>query len=141
LRSCIVVGIRYKVIVVRSTHKGGRMADDKKTAQAAHWTDADFKKNVEDAKEAGMPVFVDFYAEWCGPCQMAAPIVDKLAGEYEGKVHIVKVNVDENNQVPASFGVMSIPTVVIIKDGELAAQKVGFPGEQGYRDMIEKVLE
>ena len=116
------------------------MADDKQM-HAAHWGDADFTENVEKAKEAGMPVFVDFYAEWCGPCQMAAPIVDQLAGEYEGKAHIVKVNVDENNQTAASFGVMSIPTVVMIKDGEVVDQKVGFPGEQGYRDMIDKVLE
>ncbi len=115
------------------------MADDKK-AQAAHWTDADFQKNVAAAKEAGTPVFVDFYAEWCGPCQMAAPVVDKLAGEYEGRAHIVKVNVDENSQTAASFGVMSIPTVVMIKDGEVVEQKVGFPGEQGYRDMIDKAI-
>lgn len=116
------------------------MADDKNTAKAAHWTDADFEKNVEAAKEEGLPVFVDFYAEWCGPCQMAAPIVDKLAGEYAGKAHIVKVNVDENNQTAANFGVMSIPTVVMLKDGEVADQKVGFPGEQGYRDMLDKVI-
>ncbi len=113
------------------------MADSK----AAHWSDADFQENIDKAKEAGQPVFVDFYAEWCGPCQMAAPIVDKLAGTYEGKAHIVKVNVDENGQTAANYGVMSIPTVVVIKDGEVADQKVGFPGEQGYVDMIEAALK
>lgn len=117
------------------------MVDDTTQAKAVHWTDEDFQENVEAATEAGMPVFVDFYADWCGPCQMAAPIVDKLAGEYAGKAHIVKVNVDDNGQTAANFGVMSIPTVVVLKNGEVAAQKVGFPGEQGYRDMIEKVLE
>lgn len=110
-------------------------------AQAAHWNDADFKKQVDAAAKEGKPVFVDFYAEWCGPCQMAAPIVDKLAGEYAGKAHIVKVNVDENAQTAAQFGVMSIPTVVMISNGEVVSQKVGFPGEQGYRDMIDATLE
>ena len=113
------------------------MADSK----AAHWSDADFQENIDKAKAEGKPVFVDFYAEWCGPCQMAAPIVDKLAGVYEGKAHIVKVNVDENGQTAANYGVMSIPTVVMIKDGEVANQKVGFPGEQGYVDMIEATLK
>ena len=112
------------------------MADSK----AQHWTDADFESNLAKAKEEGVPVFVDFFAEWCGPCQMAAPIVDKLAGEYDGKVHIVKVDVDDNNQTAAQYGVMSIPTVVVFKDGEVADKKVGFPGEQGYVSMIESVL-
>ncbi len=111
------------------------------SSKALHWGDDDFAANVKKASEEGKPVFVDFYADWCGPCQMAAPIVDKLAGVYEDKAYIVKVNVDENNQTAAKYGVMSIPTVVILKDAEVLDKKVGFPGEKGYVDMLEKALE
>ncbi len=106
---------------------------------ALHLTDETFQKTIDEAKKNGQPVFVDFYAEWCGPCKMAAPIVDKLATEYQGKALITKVNVDENN-VARDFGVMSIPTVVIIKDGEEIDRKIGFPGEAGYVEMIEGAL-
>lgn len=116
------------------------MSDDKKSG-AAHWSDADFEKKIEEAKKAGKPVFVDFYAEWCGPCQMAAPIVDKLADEFAGKAYVVKVDVDENNATARQFGVISIPTVVTFNaDGEKKEQKAGFLGEQGYRAMIEDLL-
>lgn len=110
-------------------------------AHATYWDDANFKENLAKATEEGKPVFVDFYAEWCGPCQLAAPIVDKLAGQYADKAHIVKVNVDENGATAQSYGVMSIPTVIVFKNGEVADKKVGFPGEQGYVSMIEKALE
>lgn len=106
---------------------------------ALHLNDETFQKTIDEAKKSGMPVFVDFYAEWCGPCKMAAPIVDKLAGEYEGKALITKVNVDETT-VSRDFGVMSIPTVVIIKDGEEVDRKIGFPGEAGYVEMLENAL-
>jgi thioredoxin 1 len=110
------------------------------TKGTAHWYDVDFDKNLQAAAKAGKPVFVDFYADWCGPCQMAAPIVDKLAKEYEGKVEVVKVNVDENQATAGEFGVMSIPTVIVFKDGEEFERKTGFPGEQGYRDMLDQVV-
>jgi thioredoxin 1 len=107
---------------------------------ALHLNDDNFKETLENAKKEGKPVFVDFYAEWCGPCKMAAPIVDKLAGDYEGKVIIAKVNVDEN-QVAREYGVMSIPTVIMVKDGEEIDRKIGFPGEEGYVEMIEGALK
>lgn len=107
---------------------------------ALHLTDETFQKTIDEAKKNGLPVFVDFYAEWCGPCKMAAPIVDKLATEYEGKALITKVNVDENN-VARDFGVMSIPTVIIIKDGEEIDRKIGFPGEAGYVEMLKGALD
>ncbi len=113
---------------------------DAKQVKALHWGDEDFKENVEKATKEGKPVFVDFYADWCGPCQMAAPIVDKLAGVYDGKAYIVKVNVDENNQTAADFGVMSIPTVLVLNGEQVLDKKVGFPGEKGYIDMLEKAL-
>jgi thioredoxin 1 len=111
-----------------------------KAQKAAHWTDANFKENLAKAKAAGKPVFVDFYAEWCGPCIMAAPIVDKLAGQLADKIEIVKVDVDENITTAREYGVMSIPTVVTFNaEGEVAETKVGFPGEEGYLHMINKV--
>lgn len=106
---------------------------------ALHLTDDTFQKTIDEAKAAGKPVFVDFYAEWCGPCKMAAPIVDKLSETYKDKVVIAKLNVDEN-KVSQDFGVMSIPTVIIIKDGEEIDRKIGFPGEAGYVEMIEGSL-
>jgi thioredoxin 1 len=106
---------------------------------ALHLNDDNFQEIIDKAKADGQPVFVDFYAEWCGPCKMAAPIVDKLAGDYQGKAVIAKVNVDEN-KVAKDYGVMSIPTVVMIKDGEEIDRKIGFPGEQGYIEMIDQAL-
>jgi thioredoxin 1 len=116
------------------------MSDDKKQpSKAVHLTADDFKTTLNN--EGGLPVFVDFYAEWCGPCKMAAPVVDKLAGEYEGKMMITKLNVDEHNQIAAEHGVMSIPTVIIFKDGEEVDRTIGFPGEDGFIKMIDKNLE
>lgn len=112
---------------------------DTATAQkgAVHLTAEDFEKTIN---EAGMPVFVDFYADWCGPCKLAAPIVDKLADELRGKIVIAKLNVDDANEVARQYGVMSIPTVIIFekKDDKIVEveRKIGFGGEDGYRQMI-----
>lgn len=109
---------------------------------AIHLTDADFQKTL---KESSVPVMVDFFAEWCGPCQMAAPIIDKLADEYKDKIVIAKLDVDENGQSASAHQVMSIPTVIVFKkDGEgnakMFSKQIGFPGEAGYRKMIEDAL-
>lgn len=85
------------------------------------------------------PVFVDFYADWCGPCKLAAPIVEKLSGEYTDRVIIGQLDTDENGDLAGQYGVMSIPTVLIFKDGKEVDRKIGFPGEAGYRQMLEKV--
>ncbi len=106
---------------------------------AVHLTDDNFMDSI---KEAGKPVMVDFYADWCGPCQMAAPIIDKLADEYRDDIMVAKVNVDKNRQTAGQYGVMSIPTVLVLnyEDGEVKqiAKQIGFPGEDGYRNMIEQ---
>ncbi|MCC6711666.1 MAG: thioredoxin [Candidatus Pacebacteria bacterium] len=107
---------------------------------AVHFDDQSFK----DALKQDKPVFVDFFAEWCGPCQMAAPIIDKLADEYADKIVIAKLNVDENPTSAQEYGVMSIPTVLIFKndggESKIVGRQVGFPGEAGYKAMIEEVL-
>ena len=111
------------------------------TNGAMHLNDENF---VQTVREAGKPVLVDFYADWCGPCQMAAPIIDKLADELKDRILIVKVDVDQSRQVAGKYGVMSIPTVLILEaDGDEikeVAKKIGFPGEAGYRQMIEQAL-
>jgi thioredoxin 1 len=85
-------------------------------------TDASFDADVLQSAE---PVVVDFWAEWCGPCKMIGPSLEELAGEYAGKVKIVKLNVDENPAVAGKLGIRSIPTLMLFKDGKVASQKVG----------------
>ena len=85
-------------------------------------TDTTFDEEIAGASE---PVLVDFWAEWCGPCKMIAPILDEVSKSYDGRVQIAKMNVDENRDVPAKYGIRGIPTLMLFKDGQLAATKVG----------------
>lgn len=107
---------------------------------AQHITGVDqFEKEVLKSKE---PVIVDFYAEWCGPCKLAEPIMNMLADEYDGKAKVLKLDVDDEANRPLSqqFGVMSIPTVISFNDGKPVEKRVGFLGEEGYRGMIIKAM-
>ena len=87
-----------------------------------HTSDASFNADV---LEASTPVLVDYWAEWCGPCKMIAPILDEVSKDYDGKLRVAKMNVDENRDVPAKYGIRGIPTLMLFKDGQLAATKVG----------------
>ncbi|MFT0867768.1 thioredoxin TrxA [Pseudomonas sp. CAM1A] len=87
-----------------------------------HVTDASFEADVLKAEGA---VLVDYWAEWCGPCKMIAPVLDDIASEYEGKVTIAKLNIDENAETPAKHGVRGIPTLMLFKNGNVEATKVG----------------
>jgi thioredoxin 1 len=87
-----------------------------------HISDSTFESDV---LKAGKPVLVDYWAEWCGPCKMIAPILDEVSETYKDKLQVAKMNVDENREVPAKFGIRGIPTLMLFKDGQLAATKVG----------------
>ncbi|EKN00304.1 MULTISPECIES: thioredoxin [unclassified Acidocella] len=100
-------------------------------------TDATFSTDV---LKSSTPVLVDFWAEWCGPCRSIAPSLEALAEEYGGKLEVVKVNIDENPMTPTQYGVRGIPTLLIFKDGQVAAQQVGAAPKSVLKAWIEKSL-
>ncbi|WP_172368962.1 thioredoxin [Sporosarcina jiandibaonis] len=96
-------------------------------------SDNDFAQNIEEGV-----VLVDFWAPWCGPCKMIAPVLEELDGEIEGKAKIVKVDVDENQGTASQYGIMSIPTLLLFKDGEVVDKVVGFQPKEALAQLIEK---
>jgi thioredoxin 1 len=100
-------------------------------------TDQNFQ---EEIKASQTPILVDFWAEWCAPCRMVAPVLDELAEEYDGKVRIGKLNVDQNRSMAAQYGVMSIPTLILFKNGELVEQMVGAQPKENLVKVIQSVL-
>lgn len=102
--------------------------------------------NVDNANfeaevlNSDMPVLVDFWAPWCGPCKMLGPVIDELSGEYEGKVKFCKCNVDDSTDLAASYGVSSIPSVKIFKAGEITAESLGFKPKPAMKQFVDSVL-
>ena len=101
----------------------------------------DAKSWETDVMSSPVPVFVDFWAEWCGPCRMVSPVVEELSGDYDGKVSFVKVNVDQVNELASKYNVFSIPTLALFSKGQLVAQQVGAASKESYKNMIDSALE
>ncbi|MBC7486223.1 MAG: thioredoxin [Cytophagaceae bacterium] len=104
--------------------------------KAIEITDANFDEIIK----TGQPVLVDFWAEWCGPCKMIGPVVEELAGEFEGKAVIGKINVDDNPAISARFGIRSIPTLLVFKNGEIVDKQIGAVPKTALADKIKAQL-
>ena len=102
-----------------------------------HISDPSFEADV---LQADKPVLVDYWAEWCGPCKMIAPILDEVSASYKDKLQVTKMNVDENRDIPAKFGIRGIPTLMLFKDGQLAATKVGAMSKAQLTAFIDQQL-
>ena len=100
------------------------------------FTDGNFEEEVLKSSE---PVLVDFWAEWCGPCRMLAPTIDKIANEYQGKVKVGKLDTDVNRDVSIKYNISAIPTVILFKDGQVAQKFVGLRQERDFKEAIDKL--
>jgi len=104
-------------------------------ANIVNLTDDNFEAEVLKSPQ---PVLVDFWAEWCGPCKQLGPIIDELASEYDGRVKVGKVNIDEHQRVATNYGIRAIPTMLVFKDGEVADQIVGFKNKRDLKASLDK---
>ncbi len=111
--------------------------DEVQSERVVHSTGATFGRDVLETR---IPVVVDFYADWCGPCRVVAPIVDQLAQEFDGRVRFVKLNVDEDEALASEYGVSSIPTMVFFKEGKEANRFIGAAPKEHYRQLINSYL-
>ena len=110
---------------------------EKKMSKEKVFTDTNFKTEVLEAKQ---PVLVDFWAEWCGPCRMLAPIVERIAQANQGKLIVGKMNVDENHETPQQYGIQGIPTLLLFKDGNVAQQIVGYQSQENIQNAINEMV-
>ena len=108
------------------------------SSEPIHVTDAAFEKTV---LQSSIPVIVDFWAPWCGPCKMVAPILDKLAKDYEGKILIAKINTDENPEWMMKYGIQGIPTMLFVAEGKIVNRQVGALPERMLRDTVTQFME
>lgn len=106
-------------------------------SHAVEATDANFSELINSDK----PVLVDFWAEWCGPCKMIGPVVEQLAGEYEGRAIVAKMDVDQNDQIPAQFGIRSIPTLMVFKNGQLVDKVIGAVPKNVLEQKLQAAME
>lgn len=97
-------------------------------------------ENIKEAIQSGKPVVVDFWAEWCGPCRMVGPVVEELAKEYEGRVIIGKLDVDENVETPNEYGIRNIPTILFFKDGQVVDKQIGAAAKAALAAKVEALL-
>jgi len=97
-------------------------------------------EQFEKALTSTNPVFVDFWAEWCGPCRAVSPVVEELSQEYDGKVDFVKINIDDNDELAQKYNVFSIPTLAIFKNGEIVSQQAGAASKSSFKTMIDSSL-
>ncbi len=108
------------------------------STEAKHITESDFETEVLGADK---PVLVDFWAPWCGPCRMVGPEVETVAAEYAGRANVVKINVDEQPELAGRYGIMSIPTIIVFKNGEIAEQVVGAVNRGKLKEMLDRHIQ
>ena len=108
------------------------------STEAKHITESDFETEVLGADK---PVLVDFWATWCGPCRMVGPEVEAVAAEYAGRANVVKINVDEQPELAGRYGIMSIPTIIVFKNGEIAEQVVGAVNRGKLKEMLDRHIQ
>jgi len=129
--------------IVSIENRGDKKIESQTQNRSVHAKEITSNQWEEDVVKSKIPVFVDFWAPWCGPCRAVAPIVDEIASEYLGKVSFVKVNVDQNSELASKYNVFSIPTLAVFNEGNLVSQQVGVSSnaKASLKNMIENALK